>query len=134
MPSPAPYLSLPGNAREALTFYQSVFGGDLSLSTREEMGVPDEPGSAIQHGMLNGPVVLFASDALPGESPLAIEGLMFALLGAADPDTSRGWFTSLAEGGEVLDGLQQRPWGDWDGQVRDRFGVVWLIGFLDAMA
>lgn len=33
------------------------------------------------------------------------------------------------EHGPVVDDLQQRPWGDWDGQVVDRFGVHWLIGF-----
>lgn len=41
----------------------------------------------------------------------------------------RHWFDALAEGGTVVDALQQRPWGDWDGTVRDAFGVTWLIGF-----
>ena len=27
------------------------------------------------------------------------------------------------------DPLQKRPCGDDDGQVRDRFGLTWLIGF-----
>ena len=31
--------------------------------------------------------------------------------------------------GQLTGGLQQRPWGDWDGTVRDAFGVTWLIGF-----
>jgi len=40
-----------------------------------------------------------------------------------------GWFARLAEGGRVIDNLQVRPWGASDGQVIDRFGVRWLIGF-----
>ena len=38
---------------------------------------------------------------------------------------------ALAEGGEVIDALQERPWGAHDGQVTDRFGVPWLIGYED---
>ncbi|MGP6203693.1 hypothetical protein [Microbacterium sp.] len=39
------------------------------------------------------------------------------------------WFGALADGGEIVDALQQRPWGDYDGMVRDRYGVRWLIGY-----
>jgi PhnB protein len=31
-----------------------------------------------------------------------------------------------------VDALQARPWGASDGQVIDRYGVRWLIGFEDA--
>lgn len=124
---PTPYLLLPGTAREALTFYAGVFGGEVQLFTRAQMsGDSDE---AVGHGELAGPVHLFAADAASGEAPVRVEGLMLALLGAADPDTLRGWFAALADDGTVLDDLQRRPWGDWDGQVRDAYGVTWLIGF-----
>ena len=36
---------------------------------------------------------------------------------------------SLSAGGEVVDPLQMRPWGASDGQVVDRYGVHWLIGY-----
>lgn len=55
--------------------------------------------------------------------------MLFALLGVADAATSSRWFDALAEDGTVLDPLQERPWGDVDGQVRDRYGVTWLIGY-----
>lgn len=60
---------------------------------------------------------------------LRTEGLMFAILGAAEPATLHAWFDRLAEGGRVVDALQQRPWGASDGQVVDRFGLHWLIGY-----
>ena len=55
---------------------------------------------------------------------------MFALLGHAPtaPFCGSG-STSLGEGGRVVDDLQKRPWGASDGQVIDRFGLHWLIGF-----
>jgi PhnB protein len=124
-----PYLSFPGTAREALTFYQEVFGGELVLNTLGDFGRDDGPAEAIAHGMLQGPVELFASDAAAGEPGVRLEGVLFALLGTSDPATLEEWFTALSDGGVDIDPLQARPWGDHDGQVTDRFGVRWLIGY-----
>jgi PhnB protein len=129
MPAPTPYLLLPGTAREALTHYQRVFGGTLALSTFAELGREDGPAEAVAHGVLEGPVKLFAADAGTGEAAYSAQGLMHALLGAADAETLTAWFAGLAEGGTIVDDLQARPWGAHDGQVRDRFGVLWLIGY-----
>jgi PhnB protein len=127
---PTPYLNLPGTARDALTFYQQVFGGEVSLHTFADFSRADGPADAIAHGILNGPVSLFASDAATGEeSFVTTSGLMFALLGVADASTLRRWFQELSENGTIIDDLQTRAWGASDGQVRDKFGILWLIGF-----
>ncbi len=124
-----PYLHLPGTACEALERYAGIFGGTLVLNTYADFQREDGPGGAIAHGMLQGPVTLFAADAGEGEATLRTEGVMFSLLGTADAATLRDWFAGLSEGGRVVDNLQLRPWGAWDGQVVDRFGLHWLIGF-----
>lgn len=130
MTGPTPYLQLPGTAREALTFYGEAFGCAVRLHTFEEFGRNDGPGDAIAHGYLEeGPVALFAADVAGDEPPFRCEGMMLSLLGTADPSTLRTWFSRLAEGGRVVDDLQARPWGASDGQVVDRFGLHWLIGF-----
>ncbi len=123
-----PYLSFPGTARQALTFYQEVFGGELVLNTLADFGRDDGPADAIAHGMLQGPVELFASDAGPDDPALRLDGVLFALLGTAEPATLEAWFNALSDGGRDIDPLQLRPWGDHDGQVTDRFRVRWLIG------
>jgi PhnB protein len=129
---PAPYLHFPGTAREALTFYADVFGGSAELHTFEDFHRTDGPAEAIAHGYLTrSPVQLFAADVAGDQLPLRCEGLMLSLLGTADPSTLKGWFAKLSEGGLVVDDLQVRPWGASDGQVIDRFGVHWLIGFED---
>jgi PhnB protein len=128
MPAPEPYLHFPGTAKDALTFYQGVFGGDLTLNTYGDFNRNDGPAEAIAHGVLRGPVSLFGADA-PGEDSFHSTGLMFSLLGTSDPETLRMWFARLAEGGTVLDDLQKRPWGTTDGQVVDQYGLRWLIGF-----
>ncbi|ACV05982.1 VOC family protein [Kytococcus sedentarius] len=132
MTAPTPYLLLPGTADEALRAYHDLFGGDLVLVTRREMNRTDEPLDAIGHGQLTGPVSLFAADTTDGDEPLRTQGLMQTLLGVGTPEESHTWFTALAEGGTVVDALQERPWGDWDGQVVDRFGLHWLIGYSTA--
>ena len=131
MTAPTPYLFFPGSAREALTFYGRVFGGAVRLHTLAEFGRTDGPPDAIAHGYLeDGPVALYAADAVgEGAAPLRLEGMFVALLGAASPPTLRAWFAALSEGGRVVDDLQVRPWGATDGQVVDRYGVPWLIGF-----
>ncbi|MGM1018067.1 MAG: VOC family protein [Actinomycetota bacterium] len=129
MSAPIPYLFLPGTAAEALTFYRSVFGGELTLHTYAEFDRADGPGDAIAHGVLTGPVALHASDAGADEDAVHLVGAAFALLGAAEPVVLEEWFRALSAEGRVLDPLQQRTWGAHDGQVVDRYGIRWLIGY-----
>jgi PhnB protein len=130
MTDPTPYFSFPGTARDALMFYGDVFGCEVTLNTFAEFGRTDGPADAIAHGYLTGgPVKIFASDVTEGEAVFQSQGLLQALLGTADPATLRHWFARLSEDGQVVDDLQRRPWGASDGQVIDRFGVHWLIGF-----
>lgn len=130
MTDPTPYVHFPGTAREALTFYAEVFGGTAELHTYTEFGREDGPGDAVAHGMLvGGPVALFGADVAGNERPVRCEGLMLSLLGTAPPRTMRDWFSRLSAGGRVVDDLQTRPWGASDGQVVDRHGLHWLIGF-----
>jgi len=127
---PAPYLHFPGTAREALTFYGGIFGCEVQLHTFAEFNRTDGPPAAIAHGCLTaGPVALFAADTTGDEPAFRCEGMMLSLLGTAPPATLRKWFSSLSEGGRVVDDLQTRPWGASDGQVIDRYGLHWLIGF-----
>ena len=127
--APTPYLLLPGTARTALARWQQVFGGDVRIASYAETSREDGPPEAVAHGELAGPVRLFAADAGPDDTAFAASGLLLALLGTARPEVLRRWFTDLASDGTVVDDLQERPWGDWDGTVCDAFGVTWLVGF-----
>ncbi|GAA0985284.1 hypothetical protein ENKNEFLB_02425 [Nocardioides aquaticus] len=132
MTAPTPYLTFPGTARDALAFYGDVFGCSVQVHTFSEMSRTDGPDDAVAHGYLTGgPVALFAADAASDERAFRAEGLLFSLLGTAPAATLRQWFSDLSAGGRVVDALQQRPWGAWDGQVVDRHGLTWLIGFED---
>ena len=107
-----------------------VRGCPVQLHTFAEFGRTDGPADAVAHGYLHeGPVALFAADVAGDEPPLRCEGMMLSLLGTASPADLRTWFARLSEGGRVVDDLQRRPWGASDGQVVDRYGLHWLVGF-----
>lgn len=125
------YVWFPGNAAEALTFYRDIFDGTLQLHTFEEFNRTDGPAEAIAHGELSGVVHLCGADVSGDEPSVSQTGVSMALLGTADGATLTHWFARLAVGGTIVDPLQKRPWGATDGQVLDRFGLRWLIGFED---
>ena len=62
----SPYLSFRDNAHDAMEFYKSVFGGELTSSTFGEFQASDDPAEKdkIMHSMLTteGEMVLMASD------------------------------------------------------------------------
>ncbi len=129
MSLPQVSLCFPGHARQALERYREIFGGEVGINTFADFGRSDGPEDAVAFGMLKGEVTLFAFDAGDEETaPRPMEGCLLTILGD-DPARYTGWFTALSEGGDVIDALQRRPWGDYDGTVRDRFGVMWLIGY-----
>jgi PhnB protein len=129
MTAPLVYITFPGTAREALGFYADVFGGSLSLHTFEEFGRNDGRPDAIAHGTLDGVVALGGADAADGEEAVEVRGLLLSLLGTAAPGVLHEWFEALAAGGTSVDPLQTRPWGATDGQLVDRYGLRWLIGY-----
>ncbi|MGR0158426.1 VOC family protein [Paenarthrobacter nitroguajacolicus] len=129
MTAPQLYVSFPGTAREALSFYAEIFGGELSLHTYQDFSRTDGPLDAIAHGMLSGVVSLGGSDAADGQKSVGMEGAMLSLLGAAEPHILHQWFDKLADGGRIVDPLAPKPWGASDGQVVDRHGLHWLIGY-----
>ncbi|RWZ68156.1 VOC family protein [Labedella populi] len=129
MSAPLVYITFPGTAREALGFYADVFGGSLSLHTFAEFGRSDGDPDAIAHGTLDGVVALAGSDAATGEEAVHVRGLVLSLLGTAEPGVLHQWFDALGRGGTAIDPLQRRPWGATDGQLTDRYGLRWLIGY-----
>ncbi len=128
-----PYLSFKDNAREAMEFYQSVFGGELTLSTFAEfggMGVPDDEGHHIMHGQLTTPggLTLMGADTpshMGYEAPSGA-GISISVSGDDDDELDRYW-AGLSEGGSVTVPFEAAPWGDRFGMLTDRFGVDWMV-------
>jgi len=124
-----PYLSFRDNAREAMEFYQSVFGGELTVSTFAEFQMSQDPGDQdkIMHSQLEaGDLTLMASDT-PAEMEYR-SGTNFAVSLSGDDDAElRGYWEKLSADGQVVVPLEQAPWGDSFGQCIDRYGVGWMV-------
>jgi PhnB protein len=125
-----PYISFTDNAREALEFYKSVFGGTLRLSTFGELGAADSPDAdKIMHGMLvkDDGFALMAADTPSGMEPATGSGGIALSLSGDDADELRGYWEQLTAQGTVTMPLEKQVWGDEFGMCVDRFGLSWMV-------
>ena len=125
-----PYLSFTDQAREAMEFYKSVFGGKLEMNTFKEYNASQDPSEddKIMHSMLeadNG-ITFMAADTPKGMDYTPGNNYSMSLSGDDDA-TLQGYFDRLSEGGSVAMPLEQAPWGDKFGMVTDKFGVQWMV-------
>ncbi|MFB2555613.1 VOC family protein [Herbiconiux liangxiaofengii] len=125
-----PYLSFRGQAKEAIEFYHSVFGGDLRMNTFSDFGMPVAPGEEgqIMHAQLTSPngLVLMAADT-PQQMELTVGDNITVSLSGTDSGELHGYFDALAAGGRIDEPLVPAPWGDSFGMLTDRFGIHWMV-------
>jgi PhnB protein len=125
-----PYLSFTDNARQALEFYQDVFGGELVLNTFGEFGAEhDAPDTdKIMHGMLEAPngFTLMGADTPTGMEYDPGHSITVSLSGD-DTAELRGYWEKLSAGGKVTVPLEKQVWGDEFGMCVDQFGVPWMV-------
>ncbi|HUR76615.1 MAG TPA: VOC family protein [Acidimicrobiales bacterium] len=125
-----PYINFNGDARAAMEFYRSVFGGELNVmafSDLPEMPTDPEEKDKVMHAMLTGDngIVLMGADTPNGQPYEAFNGSIS--LSGDDEAVLTGYFDKLSAGGEVGEPLTKAPWGDTFGMCTDRFGVRWLV-------
>jgi PhnB protein len=124
-----PYISFDGDARQAMEFYEEVFGGTLTLNTFGAYGQSDTPhADKIMHGQLETPsgFTLMAADTPPGAQHSRGSNFSVSLSGDDDAEL-RGYWEKLSEGGSVAVPLEKQMWGDVFGMCTDRFGITWMV-------
>lgn len=125
-----PYLNFKDNTREAMQFYQSVFGGELSLATFADFNASQDPAEKdkIMHAQLvagNG-ITIMAADTPNSMEYRPMAGFSMSLSGNDEAQLS-GYFQKLAASGQVVQPLEKAAWGDTFGMCTDKFGVSWLV-------
>lgn len=127
------YLCFSGNAREAMEFYQSILGGELTFQTFGEAGMSDDPAmkDKVIHSWLHTDSInLMASEAMPGQAYTVGDHASLCMV-SADEQKQTALFNALAEEGTVKTPLEKQFWGDHFGQVVDKFGIPWMINVGD---
>ncbi|OZC58505.1 VOC family protein [Rhodococcus sp. 06-418-5] len=125
-----PYLSFRDNAREAMEFYRSVFGGELTVTTLGEANASEDPADRdkIMHGQLTTPngFTLMGADT-PSSMEHTPGNTMSVSLSGDEEDELTSYWNALAVDAQFTMGLDKAPWGDTFGMLTDKFGVQWMV-------
>ena len=125
-----PYLSFKNNARQAMEFYKSVFGGELRLETFKEYHAsqtPDEDDLIMHAELKAGENLLF----MASDTPVRMEyhpgtNMSMSLTGENEAEL-KTFFQKLSVGGKVSMPLEKAIWGDTFGMCADKFGIAWMV-------
>jgi PhnB protein len=125
-----PHLNFRGSAREALEFYRSVFGGELTTISYADTGNLDpETANHVVWGQVEAPdgFRIMAYDVYPhlpldrGHDPF------FVSVRGTDPDALRAYWDALVDGATVTQPIGPSQWAPLAGQLTDRFGITWVL-------
>jgi PhnB protein len=125
-----PYISFKDNAREAMEFYKTVFGGNLTMNTFKEShaSVESTEENNIMHAVLeadNG--ISFMAADTPNHMEYKPGANISLSLSGENEEELRGYWEKLIVGGTEVMPLNKAPWGDTFGMLNDKFGITWLV-------
>lgn len=128
------YFNFPGNAREALAYYQQAFEAQAPY-IMEFADMPEEDQQAAEPGMegrvMYGALMTYAgelqmSDDLPGRDTRPSAATWVSVT-HDDAAALRRTFDFLARDGEVIMPLEPAFFSPLYGQVKDKFGFHWML-------
>jgi len=131
-----PYINFNGNAEEAMTFYQEVFGGTVELMRWSEMPpdpqmpVSEDWQSKIMHGSLTirDDVTVYLSDSW-AEGEAAHNSNVVLHVEFDSEEELRRAFDALSAGGTVNMPVDRTFWGSVYGDLVDKFGIGWGLDY-----
>lgn len=129
-----PYVNFQGRAREALEFYHTALGGELTLLSPNSDGSLSEagPSDSIMHGaLMSDGLLIMGSDGHPDYPVTTGDNIAIALSGS-DQERLALAFDKLSTDGIVKQPLKQDSWGDMHGYFTDKFGINWMVNISPA--
>lgn len=123
------YVNFPGSCAEAFRYYEKHLGAKVGMmmthaQSPDQSLVKPEWKDAVLHARINiGDTELMAAD-IPNAEPMRSAYLTLRM--NSDTDAER-IFSALSEGGQVLMPMRDTFFASRFGQVRDRFGMNWMI-------
>ena len=127
----SPYLKFNGNCRQALEFYKSVLGGQLSLQTIGDSPAARQFPPAMKDRILHGSLAsdnltIFGTDVAGPE--MTQGNNLFLCLVCRSKEEIETLFSRLSQGGKVTTPLKQEFFGAY-GDLADKFGINWMFQF-----
>ena len=125
------HLNFRGQARAALEFYQSVFGGEITLVSYQDAQNVQDPSEADQ--IMWGQVIsdngfhVMAYDVPAGMPWEPGQSSFFVSIRGASVEEITSYWKELSEGATVVQELAPAGWAPLYGMLNDRFGVVWVL-------
>jgi PhnB protein len=132
------HLNFRGDARAALAFYQSVFGGQQMLISYKDAGQVQDPAEAdqVMWGQVaadNGfRVMAYDVPSRMGWNPGEIAFFVSVRCNTADEITL--YWEKLVDGATIVQPLAPSGWSPLYGMLKDRFGVTWVLDVESAYA
>ena len=126
-----PYILFDGNCQQAMEFYKSCFGGELTILKVKDSPMKDHMPPSVQNKILNaqlksGKIDLSASDwVLLDRTRIAGNSVRLYLQGATIAEV-KTLFEKLSDGAEILDPPKETFFGVYGG-LNDRFGIRWMF-------
>lgn len=125
------HLNFCGDARAALEFYQSVFGGNITIVTYEDAQNVQDPSEANQ--VMWGQVAakngfrVMAYD-VPSRMPWdqGKNAFFVSVRGDSDKEIAALW-EKLSVGATVAQPFAPSGWAPLYGMLTDRFGITWVL-------
>jgi PhnB protein len=127
-----PYLVFEGKAKEALHFYQELFGAEIvRVQTYGEADYPTPPEASelIMYAQLKkGGLEILFSDGFPGQSINIGNNVSLAVELESDQEIEN-MYEKLRQNGKTVMELQDTFWGARFAKVQDAYGVVWDLNY-----
>src|SRR4029453_4141119 len=123
------YVNFAGRCAEAFRFYEKHLGGQVGMmmthgQAPDQSNVRPEMKDAVLHARISvGGTELRGAD-IPNAQPMRSPYLS---LGVDSDAEAERIFSALSEGGEVFMRMQETFFATRFGQLRDRFGINWMI-------
>jgi len=128
----APYIKFnDGKCREAMQFYQKIFGGKLEFMTIGESPMakdfPDKK-DLVMHSTLTADKLMFVGTDMMRDRAVIGDNVGMALECSSEKEL-KDIFDKLKEGGKVFMEPKEEFWGGVFGMVTDKYGVEWMLNF-----
>jgi len=131
MTTVTPYLLFDGKCHQAMDFYKSCFGGELTATKVEDSPARDfmpavQQEKIVNAQLRNGKLEISASDWLrPDRTPIRGNTVCLYLSGGTFEEL-KTLFERLSEGAEVSDPLKEQFFCTY-AALNDKFGVRWMF-------